>query len=246
MEGVACPILSDALGVTPGRIVRESDRPMLSVYADGWAAPRPEVRTHFAQAFPKAAGKAPPRVYGTDEVCGFDVPGRKGRAIVVAAACPCDLAFFRSALARLGVTPGLVHDCEDHRIFMTSSASRDGERFLHLINLDAFDKQFHAMLSGKRLFGGRRTTLRGREAAMLPIGVSFHGVRIAYPTAEIAWETRSTMRFRLTQTRDVIALETKRKIALSPEYRLEKKSRVTLLTSKKDARVRDTLTVGFG
>ena len=141
MEGNPCTILADALRVKHIETRHDEQFFYLSLYADGWAAPRPEVRTHFAQVFKCIEAEPILRVYGTDEVCGFDVSVGKGRAIVMATAYRCDISLFKTALEKLGAKPALTHDCDYHGIFMTSTASKEGERFLHILNLDGFDKE---------------------------------------------------------------------------------------------------------
>jgi beta-galactosidase len=47
---------------------------------------------------------------------------------------------------------------------MTSSSSRAGERFLHILNLDGFDKTFHIVENEQALFAGRILKLRSRDS----------------------------------------------------------------------------------
>jgi beta-galactosidase len=244
MEGEPCTALLEALGLTPVGTRRAEAFYYLSLTAEGWAAPRPEVRTSFAQVFEPARGAVIIRVAGTEEACGFDIPVGKGRAIVISASYPADdVAFFKTALEKLGARAALSHGCPQHGIFMTSSASQDGQRFLHLLNVDGFAKDVHLTENGEDLLDGRALVLGPREALMLPLNVSFGDVRIVYATAEIARVLERGITFRLSQKQDVIALQTDRAIAESEEYTIDVRDGMTLVTSRKQAAVDDRLTV---
>ncbi|HHV55923.1 MAG TPA: glycosyl hydrolase [Firmicutes bacterium] len=245
MEGRPCTILADALGVKPVGVRRESRDFYPTLRAEGWAAPRPEVRTHFAQVFELCRGVPLLTLHGTGEVCGFDSRVGKGRAIVIATAYICDIPFFKTALEMLGAKPGLYHDCPYHGIFMTSTATDNGERFLHILNLDGFDKELHIYDNGQVLFGGRKLILKARDGLMLPVNVLLGDVKIAYSTAEIARVDINAIEFRLTQSEDVIALETEREIDPSEEYTVERDGDKWLVVSRKHAAIADHLTVCF-
>ncbi|MFD0717501.1 beta-galactosidase [Paenibacillus sp. GCM10027626] len=246
MEGRPCSLLAEALGVRPLGSRSGGERYYLSLCADGWAAPRPEVRSHYAQLFD--AGDAVPlmRVYGTDEVCAFEASAGRGKAIVFAHAYRCDIALFRTALERLGAPASLVHDCPDHGIFMTSTANREGERFIHLLNLDGFDKQFCLYERGTKLLDGRRIELAAKEGVMLPLNVACRGgVKVVHATAEIARMSADSLTFRLTQAEDVIVLETARTVISDADYIVESGGGMQRIVSRKNAKADDRLTVHF-
>ncbi|GGF98005.1 beta-galactosidase [Paenibacillus abyssi] len=246
MEGEECRILADAFGVKPRGMLRDSGHYYLSLYAEGWAAPRPEVRSYAAQVFDHGDTKPILRVYDTNEVCAFESMVGAGKAVVIAAAYRCDIPLFRTALERLGAKAGLYHDCPDLGIFMTSTTTKDGERFLHLLNLDGFDKEMQLYDYGTQLFEGRKFVLSSKDGVMLPLNVAYHGVTIVYSTAEITNVSDEAFTFRLTQSEDVIALETERTIEPGEAYTLEQKGNITLITSKKHAKVDDHLDIRFG
>lgn len=243
MEGNPCTVLIEALGLTPAGTRRAESSYYLSVTPAGWAAPRPEVRAEFAQLFEPSRGEVIMRVADTGEACGFDLPVGRGRAIVLSASYTSDVPFFKTALERLGAPAALSHDCPDFGIFMTSSASRDGERFLHLLNLDAFSKELHLTENGEALLDGRILALAPREGLMLPLNVSFGDVCVVYSTAEIMNRIETGMEVRLTQRQDVIALRTDRAIAESEDYSVETQGGIILITSRKHAAVDDRLLV---
>lgn len=245
-EGRPCEILAESLGVRPLGNRTGDGHYFLSLRAEGWAAPRPEVRSHFAQTFHLGAGEALLRVWDTDEVCAFEANSGKGKAIVIAAAYRCDIPLFRTALERLGAKASLVHDCPYHGIFMTSTASRDGERFIHLLNLDGLDKELRLYENGEPLFDGRTFVLPAKDGVMLPVGVTFHGVKIVSSTAEISSVTEQAIVFRLTQPADVILIETERDVSSEDNCRIEKNGASVRIVSGKHAKADDQLVVRFG
>jgi beta-galactosidase len=247
MEGKDCTILADALGVTYKSYSRGHHRHYLSNYGDNWAASQPEIRTWYAQGFEAGESVTPIlRVYGSDDVCGFESEVGSGRAIVVAGAYRCDLPFFKTALERLGATARLTHDSKYHGVFMTSTTNGDGERFIHLLNLDGFDKELTVSEDGETLFGGRKILLQSKDGVMLPINLSIGQVNIAYSTAEITGVNEGSIDFRLTQAEDVIAFDGGTKILPSDDYKVEKQDEITLVKSKKHAKVDDQLRVLVG
>jgi beta-galactosidase len=246
LEGKQANVLADALGLRPVGSRHSSGQYFLSLRAEGWIAPRAEVRTHYVQFCEASRGVVLLRVVGTGEACGFEIEVGQGRAIVISASYPCDIHLFRALLERLGAHAGLRHDYEDNAIFMTSTSSEAGERFLHILNLDGFDKEIHITEHGQALFGGRSLLLRNREGLMLPLNLSIDGTRIAYSTAEIARREEGAIEFRLTQPQDVIAIAGPRVVAASPDYDVEKRGDLQLVTSRKHAALDDRLVLRFG
>lgn len=245
MEGEPCEVLCDALGVRSLGSRQASESYCLSLRADGWAMPRPEVRTHFAQIWATQSAEPLLRVFGSEEVCGFETRVGTGRAIVFTTAYSCDLDLFGRSLERLGATPGLRRDRPEQGLFMTSTVNADGERFLHMLNLDGYDKAFRLSLGGKRLLGGRRFLLKARDGVMLPITVRFDDITVVHSTAELVRIRGRSFEFRLTQLRDVIEFATERACAESDDYTVQAKGKVIRLVSNKDSRMDDRLVVRF-
>lgn len=247
MEGKDCTLLAEALGVSYKGISRDGHGNYLSIYGDNWASAQPEIRSGFVQRFEVGPNVTPIfRVYGSDDVCGFESEVGDGRAIVIASFYRCDLPFFKTALERLGSHVKLTHDCPHHGIFMTSTADAEGERFLHLLNLDGFDKEFHVYEDGVALLGGRKLLLQSKDGVMLPMNLAVSSVKIIYATAEITGVGADHIDFRLTQVEDVIAFDSGTKILPSADYVIEENEELVLVRSKKHAKVDDSLRVLIG
>lgn len=246
MEGKPCSVLSEVLDVKPAGSRKSSEHYYLSVCAEGWAAPRPEVRSNFSQTF-KLGNNADSilSIYGTEESCGFDSKVGTGRAIVIATAYSCDVDLFKQALEKLGAKAKLVHDFKHHGIFMTSAANQHGERMLHLLNLDGLDKEFHIYDQDEKLFNGRKILLQSKDGVMLPLNMTYDEVKIVYSTAEIVNVERNQITFRLTQPKDIITFETDKEILYSDEYNVERTNNRLIVRSNKHAKVDDSLTVKF-
>lgn len=246
MEGNPCTVLADALGVTAIGNLSDQMRYSLSLYADGWAAPRPEIRTHHAQLFELSKGEALFRVYGSDEACGFEVPIGKGKVIAFAIAYRCDIQLFTTALERLGATAELTHDNPYHGIFMTSTSNPEHERFIHILNLDGFVKELVVYDSGRPLFAGRKIALGSRAGVMLPIDISLkNGVKVLYSTAELKSVEDDRISFRLTQASDIIKLETDRELVPNDDFTVEKEGQEYTLVSQKHAEIAPHLELIF-
>lgn len=245
MEGKPCTILTEALGVKPLGLLRDSGHFYLSIVSEGWAAPRPEMRAYVAQKF-DVGGQTPiMRVYGSGEVTAFDAKVGAGRAIVFGNSYRCDIDLFRTALELLGAKAGLTHDCKYHGIFMTSTATNEGERFVHVLNLDGFDKEIGIQENGQPLFDGRKLLLQSKDGVILPLNVTFGDVKIVYSTAEIAKAENDRLEFRLTQPEDVIVLETDREVIPNESFTVRKDDGRTWIVSRQHAKVNDRLTLHF-
>lgn len=246
MEGTPCDLLARALDAKPTEMRLAGPNDHLSVYPGGWAKDRAELRVHKAQVFElDKNAETLFHVYGTDEPCGFEVKAGDGRAIVIACPYTCDIDLFKKAIEKLGVKAGLTNDSKYHGIFMTSTANDQHERFLHLLNLDGFDKELHIYQDGKKLLEGRKLELHSKDGVMLPINVNFGDVIISYSTAEINCVKNDAISFRLTQSVDVIALKTDRKVVPSEDYILKQEGDITYVYAKKHAKVDHHLTVSF-
>lgn len=245
MEGKSCTIFADAINVKEIGIRKSSDDFYLTLYADGWTAPRPEVRAHFAQTFQVKKGQALLRIHGTDEVCGFETQVGKGKIIAITTNYVCDVLFFKTALERLGAKAALSHDYLQYGIFITTTVNKEKERFLYIINLDDFDKEIHLYENGQKLLDGQKFVIQGKDGVMLPLNVFFNGVKIIYSTAEIVGVEKNSIKFRLTQPQDIIVLETDREVIASQDYDIIKNGERIKVVSKKHEKINNMLEIGF-
>ncbi|RLQ96616.1 beta-galactosidase [Falsibacillus albus] len=246
MEGNDCTILADALGVRVTGVHRDFDHNYLSLYAENWAAPRPEVRTYFAQVF-TAGEKAAPllKVYKTDEICAADIPVGKGRAVIMATSYSCDISFIKEIIERLGASARYSHDCEEHGVFLTTTANEEGERFIHLLNLDGFDKTFRIFENGQPLFDGEPIMLQSRDGVMLPINLALKAGKVIASTAEITKNDEDLIEFRLTQPVDRILIESDRTVKAGADYTVNNSGNQFTIKSKKHAKIDDKLVIEF-
>ncbi|GAB2574960.1 beta-galactosidase [Gracilibacillus alcaliphilus] len=246
MEGNSCELLANTLGARPKTIHYASQDYALSVYAAGWARDRAEIRVHKAQVFDFTHQVEPLlRVYGKDDICGFECQAGNGKAIVIGTPYVCDIALFTQALGRLGSKARLTHDCKTHGIFMTSTTTETNETFIHLLNLDGFEKETHIYYDGEKLFDGRRLHITAREGMMFPINIDYGEIKVKYATAEIIDRSEQHMTFRLTQPQDIIVLETDRHILPSEAFDIDTKGNTYQLISKQHAKLDDCLIVRF-
>ncbi len=245
MEGNKCTILADALKITEMNKEEAGQHYYLSVHSDNFANNSPEVRAGYAQTFKIKEGTPILRVYGSNSICGFETKVGDGAAIVIATNYSCDLELINKCLERLNTKRDLRNDCEYHGIFMTTTSNKNGERYIHMLNLDGFDKRFNVYLNEEKLFGGKEIELFSKDAVMLPIKVNFGELEISYSTAEIIKVEDNKFTFRLTQSEDEIAIKTKMTIVSSNDFIVEEKDDLKIIKSTKHAKIDDILEVGF-
>ncbi len=245
MSGNACTILADALGADVLGIRKHTDHQFLTVASAGWASPRADIRTHFAQTFKNTTATPIFTLKGTKEVCGFEQSLGKGKAIVITAQLVCDIPLFTQALTRLGATPALKNDSPFLGVFTTTTANDQGERFLHMMNLDYFQKPMRIFENDVPLLGKKPFILKERASVMLPLNVVFNDVAVKTSTAEITGVERNSIQFRLTQPQDSIVLKTDRECLRSKDYKATRIGDELHIVSHKDSRIDDNLTVRF-
>ncbi|GAA3767171.1 beta-galactosidase [Streptomyces chiangmaiensis] len=200
--------LRDALGLKPGKTLNDANRFFLSVTAHGWAAPRAEIRVGKAQLCTASRGDVVLREVSTGEGCGFDIRVGKGRAVVITNNYRADLDFWTAALRELGAVPGITHDARLPGVFFLTTTDPDGGRLLHAFNIaSGYAQDVTVAERGKPLFGGERLHLPGRGAAMLPLGLTAGGMRIAYATAEISAVEEGRVTFRSLGDEAVVAVD---------------------------------------
>lgn len=246
LEGNPCSILINALGVKVLGERRASSNCHLSVIGQGWASTRPEVRTHFAQVCDGGEHTVLFKVVHTQETCGFEGKVGQGHVIFIGTAYPCDLTFFAEAFGRLGVTRGLSHDHPQHGLFMTSSSNDQGERFLHILNLDGFSKEFSVQSGEEAMFDGARLTIGPKDGLMLPIEMGFPGGTVHYATTELVYMDETCLRLRLTQVKNQIVLSTDKELSVDQPHTKSRLGKSTVITILHPGGENPVCTVRFG
>ncbi|WP_316745349.1 hypothetical protein [Streptomyces sp. MK7] len=157
---------------------------------------------------PASRGDVVLREVSTEEGCGFDIRVGKGRAVVITNNHRADLDFWTAALRELGAAPGITHDGRLPGVFFLTTTDPDGGRLLHVFNIaSGYAQDVTVAARGKPLFGGERLHLPGRGAAMLPLGLTAGGTRIAYATAEISAVEEGRVTFRSLGEEAVVAVD---------------------------------------
>lgn len=245
MEGKPCTVLVDALNVKVKETIHNKPRFFLSVYPEGFATGA-ETRSDFAQTYSLGEGvESIYRVYFNNEVCGFESKVGEGKAIVFGCDLKANFPLIKESLTRLGGEKAISHDHNYHGLFITSMKNKDDERYLHILNLDGFDKDVHLSYNNEPLFEGKKLTIMGKDGLMLPLNMTFNDVKLHYSTAEIFNVKDHEITFRITQSEDVIVLETSKEVLPSEDYSVTKKGNRLYITSKKHAKLEMYLTVKF-
>ncbi|GEM03312.1 glycoside hydrolase [Halolactibacillus miurensis] len=243
MEGRPCGKLIQALGVTFEKNHEANQHFYLSVQRVDDANQK-ELRTHFAQGFTLNGQLPLIKITDTNHYAGFKTQIKKGHVTVLTTPYKADLEFFRNILEDLGVKPGLTHDYQNHGIFTTSVRDKD-ERFIHILNLEAYEKKYHLLEHERMLFDGELLTLEGYEGVMLPIDININEATcIHYSTCEIISYDSKHVTFD-TKSKDVkIKMTTTNKVSVSPEINKKQEDNNYIFTLKNNKEV-ETLTVYF-
>lgn len=195
LDGTPCHVLADALDLGHGEVVHGTGRYYPSVVAHGWAAPWPETRVGWRQELRPGRGEVVlTDVYGT--VCAVDVPLGDGRVVVLAAGLPPSRELFTRALEALGAPAGVSARTEFPGVLTTTTASADGQRALHLLNISGAATAATVTLDGEALFDGAALRVPARSGFVLPLGLDVGGVRLLRGTGEVAGVEDGAIRFR--------------------------------------------------
>jgi beta-galactosidase len=208
LEARPCTILTDALGITTGPLVRGTHRHYPSVTAPtGLAA---ETRVRWLHHLHTAAGTPVLTDVATGTPCGVEVRHGDGRAIVLAAGLAAEPALFRAAAEHLGATPGLTHDQTLPGLIATTTADPADPaagRLLHLLNVrPGHTCTPRLWLHGEPLFDGHRPHLPPRTGLILPLGLRLPFTTITWSTAEITAVGERSVTFTATAAGQAIRL----------------------------------------
>jgi beta-galactosidase len=247
MEGESCTILLDALGVTlKGRYSNNKLFHHLTVTPVGAASDNKEITTGFAQTVEGSDISPLINVYGTNEPCAFEKKVGSGHLVAVTTPFHCNLNFYQLVFTHLSMSPGLSHDCEEVGLFMTSTANKNRERFVHILNLDGFDKEFRVYEAGIPLFDGSRISLPAKQGMMLPLNLNLNnGIRIVSSTVELTAYDTESLTFRLTGSHGMVVLDSTRDIKPSPYFTSCKKNGHVIVALSEKTSVMKNMTIVF-
>jgi beta-galactosidase len=220
-DGSSCTVLQEALKLASGG--QRLDNVESNVRAHGWAAPRADARTYFVQLLRGRERTADIEPLLTEIsnglACATRVALGEGEVTILGCDYPADLSFYRDLMASLNVVPQFQMDADGPGVVLTSTASGNGRRLLHLINVAPQPVALRLRKNGKKFLRGRRIIVPARAGFILPFGAvderdasTLAGASIVESTAELVRETRHSFTVRPTQEEDVIVLRTRRRI----------------------------------
>lgn len=226
-DGAPCTVLADASGVSSaGRVFDEvtaAGNYWPSVKAHGWAAPRPEVRTSFAQLLAARDGvqwETFLTEIQTGLPCAATVRLGEGQITLMGCDYPAHLDFYQALMASVGITPTYAVDADGPGVVLVPTSSSNGTKLLHLINVAPNAVSLFVRERSKKTFGGRRLIVPARSGLILPIGANEASPSaslssgIVWSTAELLRETKSSITVRPTQPgQDVVSLKTDRRVS---------------------------------
>ena len=133
------------------------------------------MRTTYAQLLSAPDGRPLLTEVGSGQACAVEVDHGAGRAVVIACDYPCDLAFWRAALAAVGVRRRWVADTDVPGLVVTPTANANGEQLLHLVHVGPTPVSFTLAHDGATFLDGRTLTMPARSVLTLPVGVEVEG-----------------------------------------------------------------------
>ncbi len=219
MEGNSCTILSDYIGVTHKSVSWEQRNYYTSAYPCGAIGNGyPETRVYNVQGVEVSNADVFLRICGSDEVCGFTKQVNNSKIVCLLAEYHPQIGVYNQLFDYLKVTKALSQDYKFHGVFLCTTINEQQERFLHIINLDGYKKQFNVYEYGNPLLP-TAIKLEGHESLMLPLSVKVNDkTTVVSSTAELYSHDNNSFTVRLTQRNDIITLDTTKAISPSRYY----------------------------
>ena len=246
MEGNVCRIFADFLEVSSISFKTEQDIPVMSIQPVGVLGEYAEVRTYSAEVYEGQRLLPLMELSVEGGICAFEKQISSGKVVMIGTDYICHVPAIRKLMQHLGRESALAHDCEYNGILMAMSAAMDTEeRFLHVMNIDAFAKTTKLYENGEVLFEGKEMYLGSRDGYLLPLHLQLEDKEIVYATAEIYDYQKNRVQFRLTQPQDVIVWKGEVSIQPSEAYDVKMKCGNTYVYSKRDGRIEEFLTILF-
>jgi len=170
--------------------------------------------------------------YSSGRTMGFYKEVGKGKVVVLSCECKCRIAQYSRIFEKLGAKFVLKHDIEVPGVGLCSVMAKtpEGERFLHLFNLDDIPKEFNITFGDKDIFDGKKVYLPANDALMLPLGVDFGFAKIIYSTLEISHVGEDFISFRNTEKFSKIVVEAS-KVTSGGNIKVEENNGVYVITT---------------
>ncbi len=245
MEGKPCTVLKDALEIGSVKTYRSGFGFWLSAQPVGILSGSAEVTVGHAEVYDVANCEPLMVTAHSRETTAFVKPLGRGKVLMLGNPYICHLENYRKMLACLGSTPALCEDGTHGGIFMTTMKGESRERYLHMLNLDGFDKHVHVSLEGTPLFGGRMLRLASRRALMLPLEMTLDNKFLEYATCELMDREEKKWTLRLTQEQDVLVFRGTGLVQPHQDYSIREENGLTTVTSLLDARIHESITLYF-
>lgn len=135
---------------------------------------------------------------GATPGCGLGVGRGTGRAVLLTAELASDPALFTTIARHLGAEPGLLVAADNPGLIATTTATTDGQRLVHLINVIGYDTTVRLTLNGQALHDGNTLVVPGHSGHMLPLGLRLPttaATTVAWASAEITTTTPDSVTF---------------------------------------------------
>jgi beta-galactosidase len=194
-ENRRCTVLADALGLSPGELVRGTSRHYPSLVGHGATAWMPETRVGWLAELNSAGGE---QVFTdvTGRICAVTVDDGPGRAIVATTDLPSHPALFTALLGRLDCEPGLRLRTSVPGVVVTTGVTTRGERMLHVLNPTGYAATVQVDMSDPTGLLDQPLAIPARTGRMLGLGLRLpNGGAIVSSNAEIAELADGRLRF---------------------------------------------------
>ncbi len=215
--------------------------PYLTLFYDGFIKDETSFRTFYGQTL-ETTKETFLSHYPSKERLGYL---NNHQVVFLTTNLPGHIRIMKQLMTYLGITPKLKTIGNSDIHFLTKTSHKD-QSFIHLLNLDHYDKKVKIEDNGKLLFDGLELDLFSQEGMMLPINVLLpNRIRILWSTAEIYEFDDHQITFRLTQSQDKMLIETKLNLQSHPDYTYEKTATGYLVSSLRHAKLQKFITLNF-
>ena len=187
LEARPCTVLADGLGLSAGEVRRDGPHAFPSVVGQGWADVVPETRVGWLQPLETSGSLSAATVLRDVDgrTCGVEVTVGAGRAVVLAAELPSSPTLFAAAAERLGCSPGIRVTTNVPGVVVTSTATPDGDRILHVLNPTGYPAAVEVASETVDLGGLASLRVPARTGHLLALGLTTPWGRVLGATAEL-------------------------------------------------------------